>query len=149
MVPQYGLKPCTKLPALVKGLKDVPDIVCVESVEECDRCVKFGNQVLPVVPNAADWNSNSRGPSLVALVHRGKQSCYMFDAKSKRIVTFRPGDRKSIENMEIEVHLYEPPRIPIERNRAQDAQQVRFVALITLGPKEIGRLVRYYDIWWY
>lgn len=105
--------------ALVEGGVDDPQVRPVEAVQECDRSIEFGDQVvaLGLVADGGHLDPDRLGPLGVPLVHSGETTGDLLDSSPQRVIPVRSGDRQRVEDVEVDGDLHNATRIPVEWHR--------------------------------
>ena len=98
-MPQYAVKPCLVVPALVKGLKDVDKLQLVESIKVGNYGIQLMNHILLlIIHKGSILYTNRIRPSGKTLVGTRKTPRELHDALPEHTVAIRAWDWKRVKD---------------------------------------------------
>src|SRR5262249_14527499 len=106
-------------------LEDVDNVGTVEAVEACDESVDLRDQLglLALSCDRPNWHPDRRSPSLVAVVDRGHPSNDLDYSTATAVARRRCRHGHRAQQIERQVKLNDPARVPVERDAAQHPER--------------------------
>ena len=125
------------VPAFVEGLEDVGEVVARKSVEVGGDGIQFaGHLVLLLWGEFSCFDIDAGSPRLQALVLASEPARELDKTHAQGVVAKRTRHGQAVDDMMVHIKLDKSSRVPIQRARAEHAEQVGLVMLVSAWEKK-------------